>query len=336
MNRRQLRWLTAVGPVVFVVAVDLALDFLPPLPEAPWLGEALAFVILVCGAFLFSELVFRHVGRVEQRMIERNHELSAARDELAHQTVHLQALNDQVQSLAMIAERERIARELHDNLAQVLGYVRLRATAGRDALARGDPVKVAATFADIGEVTREAYADVREAILGLRTGVGIGRDLTDALAEYLDRYQSQTGLPVTLELGEGVTEARLTLGAETQLLRVIQEALANVRKHAGALRAQVQLTIMAETIIPRLRVTIADDGRGFDPDRLPKTAHYGLSTMRERVESVGGTFDVQSEPGQGTTVTGVFPLETAPTPPIEPNGFGSRSALDSAGQIARS
>jgi signal transduction histidine kinase len=336
MNRRQLRWLTAVGPVLFVAAVDLGLHFLPPLPAAPWLGEAFAFVVLACAAFLFSQLVFRHVGRVEQRMTERNHELSAARDELARQTVHLQALNDQVQSLAMIAERERIARELHDSLAQALGYVRMRATAGRDALARGDLVKVAATFADIGEVTREAYVDVREAILGLRTDVGIGRDLTGALAEYLERYQSQTGLPVTLQLGEGVTEARLTLGAETQLLRVIQEALANVRKHAGALGAQVQMTLTAETIIPRLRVTIADDGCGFDPGRVPKAAHYGLSTMRERIESVGGTFDVKSVPGYGTTVIGYFPLETAPTPPIEPNGLGSRSALDTASQVARS
>jgi signal transduction histidine kinase len=170
----------------------------------------------------------------------------------------------------------------------------------------------------------------------LRTGVGIGRDLTVALAEYLERYQSQTGLPVTLQLGEGVTEARLTLGAETQLLRVIQEALANVRKHAEARGAQVHMTLTAETIIPRLRVTIADDGCGFDPGRVPKAAHYGLSTMRERIESVGGTFDVKSVPGYGTTVIGYFPLETAPTPPIEPNGLGSPSALDTASQVARS
>lgn len=288
MNQCQLRWMTTIGPVLFVAGVDFGRTLLARTTAIPWLADLVAFAVLAVTTFLFSGLLFRYIGRIEARMLERNREL------------------------AMTAERERIARELHDTLAQALGYTRLRATAGRDALAQGDLTKVAAAFGDIGEVTREAYIDVREAILGLRTGVGVGKTLTVALAEYLERYRLQTGLPVALHFEENVTDARLPLGAEAQLLRIIQEALANVRKHARAKGARVQLTLANGGTPRRMRVSIADDGCGFDPVCLPHTARFGLSTMRERAESVGGTFAIESGLGQGTRIVAELPLESAP------------------------
>lgn len=236
-------------------------------------------------------------------------QLFAAQAAVAIENARLHAT---VQGLAAAAERERIARELHDSLAQALGYVRLRAAAGRDALKAQDLGAVERALVDIGDVAGEAYADVREAILGLRSSVGGGRDLPSALAEYLERYQRQTGLAVDLAVGPGVGAARLAPEAEVQLLRIVQEALANVRKHAGARRVTLELAIVTGALGPLLRAVVADDGRGFDPARLPPGAHFGLATMRERAEAAGGSFRVESRPGQGTRVIVELPLESAP------------------------
>lgn len=221
-------------------------------------------------------------------------------------------LHAEVQGLAAAAERERIARELHDSLAQVLGYVRMRAAAARDALAGGDASTARTALEQIASAAGEAYADVREVILGLRSPVGGERDLADDLAEYLERYRLQTGVATVLEVEPDAKAARAAPGAEAQLLRIIQEALANVRKHAEALRVVVRLSLATGPAGPRLRATVADEGRGFDPARLPRGAHYGLATMRERAELVGGCVAIDSAPGRGTTITVELPLETGP------------------------
>lgn len=236
-------------------------------------------------------------------------QLFAAQAAVAIENARLHA---RVEALAAVAERERIARELHDSLAQVLGYVRLRATSARDALRRGDLAAAEATLEQIAAATDEAYADVREAILGLRSGVGAERGLTAALEEYLERYRLQTGISAVLEAGPGVAEARLAPGAEAQLLRIIQEALANVRKHAAARRAVVRLEVVLLSGGPRLRASVSDDGCGFDPAGLVGAARFGLATMRERAESVGGSCTIESAPGRGTRVTVELPLEAGP------------------------
>ncbi len=218
-------------------------------------------------------------------------------------------LHAEVQALAATAERERIARELHDSLAQALGYIRMRATSAHDALGRADPEAARQALAQIDEVAAEAFADVREAILGLRSSrVGAERDLAGALADYLERYRHQTGIDARLDLAPAVRGVRLAPAVEAQLLPIIQEALANVRKHARAASATVSLTVVNGPGGPLLRTVIADQGVGFDRARV-EGGHYGLATMRERAESVGGRLMVESAPGQGTRVTVEMPLE---------------------------
>lgn len=238
-------------------------------------------------------------------------ELFAAQAAVAIENARLHA---EIEALAAAAERGRIARELHDSLAQTLGYVRLRATAGRDALRDGDLPAASEVLEQISDAASEAYADVREAILGLRSQVGAERDLISALEEYLERYRLQAGIGAALEVGEGVRAVRLALGAEAQLLRIIQEALTNVRKHASARRVVVGLEIVSGPSGPFLRATVSDDGRGFAVNGLPDSTHFGLSTMRERAEMAGGIFQIESAPGQGTRVIVELPLELAPSP----------------------
>ena len=159
----------------------------------------------------------------------------------------------------------------------------------------------------------DTYVEVREAILGLRgAGSGADRSLADALREYVERYREQSGVDVALEIGDGVDRAALAPGVEVQLVRIVQEALANVRKHARTNQALLRLDVVGGGGGPRLRVIVADEGHGFDLDATTVGSHFGLAIMRERAEGVGGTFDVESAPGRGTRVVVTMPLETAP------------------------
>ncbi|MDP9367907.1 MAG: GAF domain-containing sensor histidine kinase [Chloroflexota bacterium] len=217
-------------------------------------------------------------------------------------------LHRQVHALAVTEERERIAREMHDSLAQVLGYVNTKAQAAQALLGNDQSERAAVQIGQLAEAAREAYADVREGILGLRTSPGQERGFVETLRLYLERWEDQSGVTVDLDLGDPVAASvRLAPLAEVQLLRVVQEALANVRKHAQAHQARVRLRQSEEWI----EVTIEDDGVGFDTDGAARAGfpRFGQAIMRERAEAVGGLLDVTSRPGQGTRVSIRVPAE---------------------------
>ncbi len=214
-----------------------------------------------------------------------------------------------VRDMAIAEERDRIAREMHDSLAQVLGYVITKAQAVQELLKREQADKASVQVAQLSEAALAAYADVREGILALRTSVGDDRDFVGALGEYLERWKDQSGVAATLDLQPACERlAGLSPLAELQLLRIVQEALSNVRKHAAARHVQLRICDVGEGI----RAVIADDGRGFDPGAPSRDGHehqprFGLSTMRERAESVGGTLEIQSTPQTGTRVVVQLP-----------------------------
>lgn len=201
--------------------------------------------------------------------------------------------------LAILEERDRIAAELHDTLGQVLAYLNLKALAARQALSLGKTAHAQNTLLDMEKATNSACADVRESILSLRTTVSAERGLVAALSDFLGRYSEQTGLRVELNTG-GLDQIRFDLETELQLLRIIQEALTNVRKHARASRAWVSLTDAGSGI----SIIIGDDGQGFDPRSIKQGPghRFGLQIMRERAEKAGGTLAVGSSPGDGTRV----------------------------------
>jgi len=206
---------------------------------------------------------------------------------------------------AILAERDRIARELHDSLAQVLGstHLQLRHLLAGRAL-EGRPA-VAAELESMASIAEEAYRDVREAILGLREA-SRPRDFLEALAAYTDKYALLSGIDVEIETST-LDHPALSARGEIQVLRVIQEALTNVRKHADARSVRVRVQ---DTPPDSLTVVIEDDGRGFDPDdvRVHKDGGYGLQTMRERMELAGGSLRVDSSRDRGTRVVAILPL----------------------------
>lgn len=204
---------------------------------------------------------------------------------------------------ATALERLRIAHEMHDGLAQVLGYVNTKVQAADQYLRRGKIDEASEQLQQLAVSARQAYSDVREAIVGLRTLPGSSRALAEVLAEFLDLWKEQSGVDTRLTIDANL---RLQTTVELQLVRIIQESLTNVRKHAHATTATVDVAAHGG----ELAVTISDDGRGFTPGAVARGEfpRFGLTTMRERAKSIGGTLDIDSAPGQGTTVRFTMPL----------------------------
>ncbi len=207
---------------------------------------------------------------------------------------------EQQRSLATLQERDRLARELHDSVGQTLAAARLQASTVRLMLARGETAQADKCLEQMVEVTVAAEGDVREYLLGARTGLPADLSFFPALREYTRRFCQHYSLQIELSVPPQLESRGLDPAVEMQLLRIIQEALSNVRKHACATNAQVTFT-QSGTIV---RVTIADDGQGFDREAVAARCAegFGLQAMRERAEGLGGTLQVDSAPGQGTRV----------------------------------
>ena len=206
-------------------------------------------------------------------------------------------LHQQLRSLAIAEERARIAREMHDGMAQVLAYVNTKAQAAEEHLRRGRIDRAAHQLVELSGAAREVYTEVREGILALRTAPGPGESMPNALMDFVGRWEEQSGVKVRARVDEQID---LPPAVELQLLRVIQEALSNVRKHSGAKHVQLVMQRREASVEAMVR----DEGKGFDPEALDRRGRprFGLAIMHERAESVGGQLNIDSEPGIGTTV----------------------------------
>ena len=235
-----------------------------------------------------GEAAFESPG--ERRVLEGIGERVA----LAIENARLQA---QVLDRAVLEERERIARELHDGLAQVLGYINTQTQAVKKLLETRRIGEATSELDAMGAVSREVYADVREAIVGLRAAPA---GLVPALRDYLSRLPRMSGCEIELRVAPDGETIALAPATEIQVVRIVQEALSNVRKHARASHVEVIVGTDAEAV----SVDVVDDGQGCDPLLLDRTGwpRLGLQTMRERAQAIGGAFDVVSAPGEGTRI----------------------------------
>ncbi|MGH2588185.1 MAG: sensor histidine kinase, partial [Dehalococcoidia bacterium] len=195
-------------------------------------------------------------------------------------------------------------RELHDGVAQLVADLLVRLDTIKELVEAGRQQEAEAELERLHEVADEIYQDIGESITGLRTNV-TERGLICALRDYVDQFEERHDIPMSLRTDDAAD--RLPPLAALQLFRLVQEALTNVRKHAGAQEATVTL---ASSGPDQLRVVIADDGQGFIPSsqRNGTARSLGLTSMRERVEALGGTFHVKSRPGSGTQVTATIPI----------------------------
>jgi signal transduction histidine kinase len=208
-------------------------------------------------------------------------------------------MTSQLQSLSIVQERGRIAREMHDGLAQVLGYLNLQVQTLSSLLNQGKTEKLQSELLQMRQAIQTAHADVRENILSLRTTLAQEKGLEAAVAEYLTEFEIQTGIKTKFSYQlEG--ELNLSSIAEVQLVCILQEALTNVRKHARATQVNVLITKEEHLHADMIHMQILDDGIGFK--MAGSKRNFGLQTMRERAESVNGNLVIRSGNEAGTCI----------------------------------
>ncbi len=200
---------------------------------------------------------------------------------------------------AIIEERERIARELHDGFAQLLGYVNTKAMAVRLMLQKDKPKLAEKHLFQLEEAARRMFIDVREAILGLRLTNGCCEDFFKQVQLFAEGYTRLNNLPVTFTVAPNVMLLPLTGETQLQLMRIIQETLANTRKHAEATHVWITFKRHRNQLV----LSIKDNGIGFNPETQQiDRPHFGLSIIRERAQAVGATVTITSSPNKGTLI----------------------------------
>lgn len=250
----------------------------------PNLGLALAFVVVY--VVLFT------------RQTQARERAQALLNELESAHRQLRAYADRVEELTISQERQRMAQELHDTLAQGLVGLLLQLEAVDSHLEDGNMPKAQKTVQQAMSRTRTTLHEARRAIQALRPAVLEQNSLINALGCEVAEFEETTGIRATFQVDSASLD--VTPAVAQDILRIIQESLSNVSRHAGAEYVMVRL----ETRDDQLRVVIEDDGCGFDPDQvagLPDS--FGLQGMKERAEHIGGALQVRSVPGRGTTVT---------------------------------
>jgi len=203
----------------------------------------------------------------------------------------------------VLEERARLAREIHDTLAQ--GFVGISSQLEAVAMKMSGDITVALQHLELArKMARHSLTEARRSVMDLRASPLEDRDLPSALASAAQRWSAGGSIPVEVDIsGE---QRKLPDDVEQNVLRIAQEAVANALKHAGARKIWVYLQMEAR----RLLLRVKDDGRGFEPARVFTAidGHFGILGMRERAERLGGELDLLSEPGQGTQVEVRVPL----------------------------
>jgi two-component system NarL family sensor kinase len=204
--------------------------------------------------------------------------------------------------MGAIEERNRLAREIHDTLAQGLAGISLQLEAAEALLENGaNPAKVQANIHRALSLAQMNLEEARRSVLDLRAAPLEGQTLADALERLAQEIASGTKLQIRFEMVGG--NRRLPIRVEAGLYRIAQEALANVVQHAAAQHASLQL----ESTPTLVRLVIEDDGHGFDPAQLP-SGRYGLVGLKERAKLLQGKLSLESDPGGGTRVEVTIPL----------------------------
>ena len=282
------------GSVAIVVATAIAICALGI--HGGWTAGGVVGPIVGAGVALLIGLGYEALAREAQQREALMQELLATRGQLAATE----------RESGVLAERARLAREIHDTVAQGLSSIQMLLHAAE----RADPDGAGVEHVVLArETAASALADARHFIRELTPPDLDGRGLGGALRRLASTQWAAQGLPVEVRVSDAVD---LPMHVQTALLRIAQGAIANVIQHADADSATITLTVGGD----RLQFTIADDGRGFDPAQSPgaptgRSDSFGLRAIRERVDQLGGTLAVTSAPGEGTALTIDLTLEEA-------------------------
>lgn len=256
-----------------------------------------AIQTLTTGAGLYAGERITEIADERRRALVQ---LEAAIEENAG--LHAQ-LVVQAREAGMLDERERMAGEIHDTIAQGLAGVITQIEATHQAW--GDEPEMRRHLDAAGEIARQSLADARRSVRAIGPSELDGSRLPAAIGTVAERWSDRSGVPVRVH----TTGSHRSLPAEVEvtLLRATQEALANVARHAAASRAGVTLSFMDESVA----LDVRDDGIGFDQSCSTRENSFGLAAMRRRVDHVDGVLHIESAPGEGTAISVRIPTRSA-------------------------
>lgn len=282
-NQRQ-RWLTSAG--IFVIHVLVQLQRFSQSPRPRFAQEERWVIVLLTSSLLFALLVVFLQLLVDAMLTERR-----SREELAIANRQLRAYAMQVEDMATLQERNRIAREIHDSLGHSLTVFNLHLEAALRLL-DVDPPEAKALLHEAKDQGKQALQDVRVSVRSLRSHPLDGQTLETAIATLVEDVQRSTGIEPQVKLALDQT---LSEPAKTAIYRILQEGLTNICKYAQASKIQLSLRSSAD-----VRLILADNGQGFVTGQ--NQTGFGLQGMKERARSLGGTCHIQSAPGKGCRI----------------------------------
>lgn len=215
-------------------------------------------------------------------------------------------LRRRIESESIFEERRRLAREIHDGVAQSLGYLNLKTKLINEAISSQNTAQALTDLSDIQETVKNTYEDIRESIDQLSTETG-SLPIVSSLANHIREFSKKYSIEVQFDVAKAFPT--LSPVADLQLLRITQEALTNVRRHATANKIEVKLEYTSET--GTMLLTVKDNGQGFSlsDQEISTPSYHGLKIIKERAEGLGGRLDISSTPGKGTTIAIILPIE---------------------------
>lgn len=212
-----------------------------------------------------------------------------------------EAVQERLALMAEIKERNRLAQELHDTVAQALGYLNLKMAVAMTLLDQGQTEEVQASLQELKQVIGETYTDVREEIFNLRSSATPQVNFLETLHDYVAKYKRFYDLEIQLVSEASPASFDFSAEVSIQLIRTIQEALINIRKHARVREARIRLSRTGQQVC----ISVEDQGQGFDSSRIAGqgTISFGLQIMQERIKKIGGDLEIDTSPGRGTRIT---------------------------------
>lgn len=284
------QWLVPIGAIIGLLLAPIGALESPGQFDLGGLIGFLFFMASWISIALFVAVLFRERAERE-RLIAELRQAKAGLERAALQT----------EELAVLRERTRLAREMHDSLGHALVVVNVQLEAAQRLYAR-DPARGDAELEATRALVREAMGELRRSLANLRAESFDAQNLPAALQRIADEVRTRGRLTVTCQLPARLDALDPEAGAA--LWRVAREALANVERHASASSATLALAAEPGALVLR----VADNGAGIQPQQLARNGHYGITGMRERLAALGGTLTIASPPGGGTLVEARVPV----------------------------
>lgn len=280
-----------IGTIFVLLVIFFGLNFpgWTELSVAEWFGYLAGW-----GSILVLLIYINHLGRTSR-------ERARLIDELKRTQLELEAARQKESELAVMRERERLARDMHDTLGHNLVTLSVQLEAVQ-RLYQVDPQSASELLQDLKQLTRSSMEELRHTLAGLRAPGLQDRPLSLAIQELCIDLDERIGLQVDFRIDKNVEQ--LPPAVAEVIWMCVQEALMNVEKHAKAQKVRLELNLNPNELL----FFVEDDGIGFEPHSTEMHGHFGLIGMIERVEGVGGKFELFSKPGEGTRLVLRIPI----------------------------